>query len=342
MTRSPVPAGAELYALLQGLAGRIPDDGLAEMRLCLADGEMGELASLLADEVFAGLGLTENEAEPARALFEWSGAGPGLVDRTPRLESPPAVPYRFGGEYSTSAADVERRADELDALDASVIAVAERVGGLLGIWRVFRHSDDDPARRLYLAEAEAGADMLEPVAEIQYALTEASADTPRVEVFTESVPLPPYHEAALDSATLVWAASDTPVRLARAFDGADASGGPYFDPDHPRLARPDAVRVLTYLTRGEAVVDSSGGLDDLLDPGRPGAVPVGFRSDGRWVWSDAAAYYLAYHDLAPEPDLVAYVLAGPAPPSPLNRVARHRVLTTLFAPTAGEPVWQAG
>jgi hypothetical protein len=341
-TRTTAPAGAELYALLQGLAGRIPDDALAEMRLCLADGELGELASLLADEVFAGLGLTEDEAAPARALLEWSGAGPGFVDRTPRLDSPPDVPYRFGGEYGTSAADVERRADEPDAFDASVIAVAERVGGLVGIWRVFRHSEDGPARRLYLAEAEAGADVLEPVAEIQYALTEANDDTPRVEVFTESVPLPPYQEAALDGATLVWAASDTPVRLARAFDGADPAGGPYFDPDHPRLDRSDAVRVLTYLTRGEAVVDPAGCLDDLLDEGRPGAVPLGFRSDGRWVWPDAVAYYLAYHDLAPEPDLVAYVLAGPTPPGRLNRVTRHRVLTTLFAPTGGEPVWQAG
>jgi hypothetical protein len=342
VTRSPAPTRADLYALLLGLAGRIPDDALAEMRLCLADGEVGELASLLADEVFAGLGLTGDEAALVRALFDRSGVGPGLVDRAPRLESPPAAPYRFGAEYGTSMPDPESRADGPDGVDAFVVAVAERVGGLIGIWRVFRHSDEGPARRLYLAEAEAGADVLEPLAEIQYALTEASAGTPRVEVFTERAPLPPYHEAALGRATLVWTASDAPVRLARAFDGADPSGGPYFHHDHPRLVGPDAARVLAYLTRGEPLVDPPGGLDDVLDPGRPGAVPVGFRSDGRWVWPDAVAYYLEHHDLAPEPDLAAYVLAGPAPRVPLNRVARHRVLTTLFAPTGGEPVWQAG
>ncbi|HEY0537498.1 MAG TPA: hypothetical protein VGD53_03975 [Actinoallomurus sp.] len=343
VTESPVPTRAELCALLLGLAGRIPDDALAEMRLCLADGEVGELASLLAEEVFAGgMGLTGDEAALARALFERSGAAPGLADRVPRLGSLPPAPYRFGGEYGTSAPDRESRAGRPDGVDALVVAAGERVGGLTGIWRVFRHSEEGPARRVYLAEAEVGADVLEPVAEIQYALTEASADTPRVEVFTEHAPLPPYHEAALDRATLVWAASDAPVRLARAFDGADPSGGPYFDHDHPRLEGPDAARVLAYLTRGEPIVDLPGGLDDVLDPGRPGAVPVGFRSDGRWVWPDAVAYYLKHHDLAPEPDLVAYVLAGPAPRVPMNRVARHRGLTTLFASTGGAPVWQAG
>jgi hypothetical protein len=341
VTGSPVPARADLHGLLLGLAGRVPDDALAEMRLCLADGEVGELASLLAEEVFAGgLGLTAKDIALARALFDRTGAAPGLADRAPRLEALPAAPYRFGDEYGTPAP--ESRTCRPDDVDALVVAVGERVGGLTGIWRVYRHSDEGPARRLYLAEADAGADVLEPVAEIQYALTDASADTPRVEVFTERTPLPPYHEAALDHATLVWTATDAPVRLAWAFDGADPSEGPYFDHDHPRLVGPDAARVLAYLTRGEPVMDPPGALDDLLDPGRQGAVPVGFRSDGRWVWPDAVGYYLQHHDLAPEPDLVAYVLAGPASRVPLNRAARHRVLTTLFAPTGGEPVWQAG
>jgi hypothetical protein len=96
------------------------------------------------------------------------------------------------------------------------------------------------------------------------------------------------------------------------------------------------------LRSGEPVLDTPGALDDVLDPGRLGVVPVGFRSDGRWIWPDAVTYYLERHGLAPEPELVAHVLARSGPPDPLSRLTRHRVLTTLFAPTGGEPVWQAG
>ncbi|MDN3357663.1 hypothetical protein [Actinomadura sp. DC4] len=321
----------DLYALLLGLAGRIPDEGLAEMRLCLADGELDELTSLLAAEIETGrLALTDQEAGTARA------------DHAPRIGSPLPLPYRFGDEYGVTMPNGDGWESQKDAMDAVVVEAGERVGGLIGIWRVFRHAHEGPARRVYLAEARTGADLAEPTAEMQYALTEASEDTPRVEVFEEGTPLPAYHDAALGGATLVWAAEDTPVHLVRVFDGADAAGGPYFHDDHPRLGGPDGERVLAYLSGGEPILNTPGALDDVLDQGRLGAVPAGFRSDGRWVWPDAVAYYLKRHHLAPDPELVAHALAQKGPPGPLNRLTRHRVLTTLFAPTGGEPVWQAG
>jgi len=342
-TGPPTRADAELYALLLGLAGRIPDEGLAEMRLCLADGEEADLASVLAAEIGTGrLALTESEAGLARVLFEECGTDPGAADRAPRIEAPPAPPYRFGDEYGTTMPNGDGGESRRDAMDAVVVEAGERVGGLIGIWRVFRHAHEGPARRVYLAEAEAGALVSELVAETQYALTEASEDTPRVEVFAEGTPLPTYHDAALGGATLLWAASDTSVRLARAFDGATAGDGPYFREDHPRLDGPDGERVLAYLCSGEPILTTPGVLDDVLDPGQPGVVPAGFRSDGGWIWPDAVAYYLKHHRLAPEPDLIAHALGNSSPPHPLNRLTRHRVLTTLFDPTVGEPVWQAG
>jgi hypothetical protein len=337
----PMPGYADLHAFLLALAGRMPDEALAEMRFSLADGEKDDLASLLATEVGTGrLALTGPEAVLARVLAEECDADPGLIDGALRLASPPAPPFRFGEEYGAATAGRGREVQN-HVMDAVAVEAGERVGGLIGIWRVFRHFDQGPARRVYLAEAEAGADVVELVAEIQYALTDASEDTPRVEVFAEGTPLPPYHDAALVGATLVWAASGTPVRLARAFDGADPHDGPYFTADHPRLEAPDGERVLGYLRSGELILNPPGALDDVLDSSRPGAVPIGFRSDGRWVWPEAVAYYLKRHDVAPEPDLVAHVLARSAPPGPLNRLTRHRVLSTLFAPSQGEPVWQA-
>lgn len=325
-------AHTDAHVLLLGLAGRVPDEALAEMRLCLADGEMADLASLLAERA-EDLTLTEAEAGRVRALI---GDGASAL----RIGGPSPSPYRFGDRHGAPPAP----GDDVpaDAMDAVAAEAGTRVGGLVALWRVFRHTSAGPPRRVYLGEAEPGADAVELTAETQYALARASEDVPRVEVFTEGTPLGPYHEAALAGASLVWPAPVAPIRLARAFDGADPDDGPFFAADHPRLGGPDGERVLAYLRSAELVVNTPGAMNDVLDVGRVAAVPVGFRSDGEWVWSDAVAYYLKRHGLAPEPDLLAHVLARTSPPGPLSRLTRHRALATLFTPAEGGPVWQAG
>jgi hypothetical protein len=325
----------DTYALLLGLAGRVADETLAELRLCLADGDLDDLANLLAEQA-GTVTLTEAEAGLVRALITAYDAEHAP---DPRVGETPPPPYRFGDRDGGSPPPGHE--SEPDATDAVAVAAGQRVGGLLALWRVFRHSGDEPPRRVYLAEAERGADLAELTAEIQYALTGASEDTPRVEAFAEGMPLGAYHDIALAGASLVHAAETAPVRLARAFDGATADG-PYFDDDHPRLRDADGERVLAYLRSAELVHNTPGAMDDVLDTGGVAAVPVGFRSDGEWVWPDTVAYYLKRHGLAPEPELLAHVLARAAAPGPLGRLTRHRALTTLFTPTGGEAVWQAG
>jgi hypothetical protein len=337
------PARADLHLLLLGLAGRVRDDGLTEMRLRLADEETQEMVFLLAallDEAAGRIGLTAAEDRLVRHLLREYDVAPGLADRVPRIGVPPS-PYRFGDRDGNEIPG-DGRQTRTDAADAVAIEVGQRVGGLNAIWRVFRHSGDEPARRIYLVEAEPDVDLGGLAGEMSHALAESAEDAPQVEVFAEGTPLPPYHEAALRGATLVWAAFDISIKLARAFDGADAREGPFFHPGHPRLSGDDRERVLRYLRGGEAVLDVPGALDDVLDPGRVEAVPTRFHSDGWWVWPEAAAYYLERHGLAPEPDLVAHALTGPAEPPQLNWLIRHRVLTTLFERTGGEPVWQPG
>lgn len=336
-----------LHSLLLALAGRVADDQLAAMRMCLADGETSEVATLLAGAISVG-GLPLGDAEVAlvRTLLAEHEMDIGIADRAQRVASLGPVPYRFAGQSGglraadPAALPTAPSPETTDALDASAVEAGERVGGLRALWRAFRYSRDGLARRVYVGEADPSADVLELVAEIQHALGEAGERTPRVEVFAEGTELTPYHEAALDAAVLVWAVAEAPMRLARVFDGADPDHGPFFDPDHPRLDGPDAERILAYLRAGEPVLNTPGAMDDVLDVHRPAAVPVGFRSDGRWVWPEAVSYYLERHHLAPDPALAAHTLTASSPP-PLSRLARHRALTTLFAPTGTEPVWQS-
>jgi hypothetical protein len=346
----PVVDRSTLYSLLLRLAGRVPDDGLAVMRTCLADREESEVAFLLATAVRSGtLAFTDAEVALVRMFITMYHVGPDMADRAPRIDHLPPTPHRFAGvvpadgDGDTSPTDVpsDLPPEARDEADTAVVEAGDRVGGLVALWRVFRYSSDGVAQRVYLGEAEPTADLLELTAEMQYALTEVGEVTPRVEVFPEGAELPPYHDAALAAATLVWAARDAPVRLARVFDGAEPDGGPFFDPDHPLMEGADGERVLACLRAGELVLTMPGAMDDLFDPGRTAVVPLGFRSDGRWVWPDAVAYYLKSYRLAPEPELIEHLLAS-SPPTPLTRLARHRALVTLFAPTEMEPVWQAG
>jgi len=86
-------------------------------------------------------------------------------------------------------------------------------------------------------------------------------------------------------------ASDEPFRFAVVGDGDPVAGS---GPD-PRIKR----RMLRFLDNATRVVEDpySPG-PDLLDPALPVRVPRAYRTDGRWIWSDALRYHLDRHDVA--------------------------------------------
>lgn len=105
-----------------------------------------------------------------------------------------------------------------------------------------------------------------------------------------------------------------PPRVARVFDG-QRDGTPWFAADHPVIVdQHERDALLALLRSGSIVVHASQPLrDDLGDV--EAAVPADLRSDGAWIWSDAVAYYLEHHWIAPDPELVAHLrAAGPAAP----------------------------
>lgn len=118
-------------------------------------------------------------------------------------------------------------------------------------------------------------------------------------------------------------------RLARGFDATSAAGSPYFSPDRPRVGDPELRRKLdTYLAGGQLAVRADAMVEDPLAPQRGPVVPLGYRTDGRWVWQEALAYYAREHGIGPEPDFLADIEerrfrpSDPVPEDVLMRAAR--------------------
>jgi len=91
-------------------------------------------------------------------------------------------------------------------------------------------------------------------------------------------------------------------------------------PGLERSRDPDLVaNVLAFLAGGGIVMRASGLREDRLDPGRPPRVPLGYRSDGQWVWPLELTYYLKEHGILPEGEFLDHMrargFASPTPPA---------------------------
>lgn len=117
-------------------------------------------------------------------------------------------------------------------------------------------------------------------------------------------------------------------RRAVLFDRADV-GRPYFSPTRLRILEPERRRRIEgYLTGAPLAVRVLGLAPDPLRDGRHAVVPLGYRTDGVWVWPEALAYYLRTHGVAPQFALLSHIEAhayqppSTAAPETLARAAQ--------------------
>lgn len=112
------------------------------------------------------------------------------------------------------------------------------------------------------------------------------------------------------------------MSVARVFDGV-RDGVPYFLPDHPRVRDP---RLAAYLRAGTPILSTTGTDIDRVDPSRGHVVPLSFRTDGTWIWTDTVTYYLEEHGIRPDEELCAHVAAqGYTCPEVDPATVRHAV-----------------
>jgi len=98
------------------------------------------------------------------------------------------------------------------------------------------------------------------------------------------------------------------LRLARMYDATTPTGLPWFSPNRLRIVedvrRKDIAR---YLHRGKLAVRATSALADPLSGSDEPVVPLGYRTDGTWVWPEGLAYYMEKRGVAPELSLLTHI-----------------------------------
>jgi len=337
------------YRLLTRLADRLPDDLLGQALGWTAAGRFIDVVEAVAfAATTGGLGVSE----PDRALLRAGlaardrdvGILHGIDDDTDGVgwwafaPVSPAVLNEHGDRVPYCMDLTVPSYDGpggLDDLDRSLAEAANEVAGLAGLWRAWRYPASKslwPApRRHYLAYVEpaGGADSVDAAAQlIDVVIADAEPTDheplPLVDVFGDTAELTTYQRAVLSASALTWARRpDGGLRFVEAIAGDDA-------PERP-LSPPERDVVLDYLERGPRLVTAEQTETDELDPSKGDVVPGGWRTDGRWVWPEAVAYYLRVHGVAPEEAFLAETRHHGRPDPVVDPVHMHRALSSLYA-----------
>jgi hypothetical protein len=339
-------ARAERHGLLLRLAGHLPDELLCTARGWLAAGRTDELSRALAFAVLATRPpMTGPDVLTLAALLIEEGGDPATLSAVPVSEPDAVVPWAFTGP--DPAADQDGVPPAADPVDAAAVDFAAGVEGVRGVWRAWRlpvlPTPWPPPRRVYVVETGPVADATSVGARLQVALAAAGEASPQVEVYGTGAALPVYQRLARAEGALVWAAEPAgPVRIARVFDAVDPERGPSFAAEHPVVTDEDEFRLLLErLDTGVPLLTTTALAEDVVEPARGPVVPLSFRTDGAWIWTEATTYYLQRYGLTPDPELHAHLLATPAAPEP-DGVALHRAAEALLRAdedAADEPVW---
>lgn len=122
------------------------------------------------------------------------------------------------------------------------------------------------------------------------------------------------------------------VRIARLFDAVDPESGPYFAADRGRVEdAAERERIAGFLDAGTVILFTTAREPDRVDPASGGEVGMSLRTDGEWVWSDALAYYVRRHGIAPDPDFYAHIAGLDYTCPPTDDATAQRALEAVYA-----------
>ncbi len=359
MTEDPVTEDEEgertsdCHEMLLRLAGRLPDDLMTRCREQLAQEAFEDMARAVVFCVLSqDLPLASYDVAVLTALLAETGGDVSALDDVEIDDSDPVIWYFT--DDPAGAVDAEAGQGEVqDASTTSGELEQAMAGGLadepdaIGCWRAWRLPSDDtpsaPAKPVFTVEVSADADLPGITARAQLWLAAAGEPSPQVEVYPWDAELPVYQRLARGCGELIWAAAPDPgMQVATIFDEVDPQSGPRFSPDHPHLDEDEAAKVAQYLREAEPVLVTTALMDDVVDTTRQYCVPINFRTDGMWIWTEACAYYAQEHLLEPDPELLAHIRSNNHAVPDVDGVALHRALEVLESIPEEEPVWTFG
>jgi hypothetical protein len=350
---------AGCHWLLLRLAGTVPDDLTTQCRSWLAEGRFSDAGRAITYSVVSQrIRLTNSDIDLLTELLAAAAIDPSALSMVDVLDSEPMPKYAF----VPCRADADRgsrrgAADERpgapvvaagpdDDVDRAVLAGMSPELAIRAVWRAWRFPGDGapwpPPRRVYVVEADQGSPLAGIAARLQSIAAAAGETHPQVEVYPVHGALPSYQRLARASGGLIWARSPDPgLRLAAVFDPA-GEPGPRMAAGYPVIGAPDAARLIAYLNGGQPLLVTTARKNDVLAPALGAVVPMNFRTDGQWIWSDATAYYLEHYRLAPDADLVTHIRHRGFVVPEVDGAAIHRALAALQEPAAHEPAWTYG
>jgi hypothetical protein len=349
---------AACHWLLLRLAGTVPDDLTSQCRRWLAEGRACDAARAVTYSVLSQrIRLTDEEIDLLAELL-----GAAAIDASPLamvdvLDSEPMpkhafAPSRADADRGTSAGAADKRtcvpvitAEPDDDVDRAMLASMGREQAVRGVWRAWRFPGDGapwpPPRRVYLVEVDRGSPLAGLAARLQSIAAAAGETNPQVEVYPVHAALPNYQRLARAYGALIWTREPDPgLRLAVPFGQAGEHAPPVGT--RPAITETaEATRLASYLSRGQPLLVTAARMIDAVAPARGAVVPMDFRTDGQWIWSDATVYYLERYGLAPDTDLVAHIRRLRFVMPEVDGTAIHRALAALQEPAADE-AWTYG
>lgn len=215
--------------MLLRLAGRLPDELLAEERHWLAIGRLDRIGRTIpVAATTLGLPLTDADLAVLRDLRDrYRLDGPPLTS-VDRHEDEPDTPYRFAPAPPASAyTHTDGPAYAIDALDRAVIDVVAAEDGAVQLVRSYRSHPGlplMPPKPVYLVRTDPGVEPYLLTLDLQAVMAGHGEPDPQAEVYAAGADLPRYHRRALDAGVALWSRPDRR-------DGSPAS------PDGLRTAR---------------------------------------------------------------------------------------------------------
>jgi len=321
----------ELHELLLRLSGQVPDEAMTIARGQLARGNLTQFTRAVTAGVLEHNVVLDDEDLATLTRVGFDATVLSAVDG--ELEPP--------GEYGFTASHHDPLEDEgPEQVAVELVAAMDGVRGLWRTWRVRRNDESRlRARRVFVVEVD--RDPLAVTGALQRELFDAGEPHPQVEAYVTGADLPPYQRLARANGQLLWARTPPRrIRMAALFDEVDPAHGPRFRHDHERVEDDtERLRLAGYLRAGQALLVSTALLSDIVDPDAGFTVPVSFRTDGLWLWTDATTYYLERHHLAPDPVLAAHIRERGYRHAQLDGVDLHRALAALRDAHGARPRW---